>query len=290
MNIGLAFPQTEAPSDPSAIRDYAQTAEGLGFTHIVAYDHILGANPNREGGWKGIYSSKDSFQEPFVLFSYMAAFTQKIQFVPGVIILPQRQTALVAKQAATLDVLSNGRLRLGVGLGWNEIEYIALNQNFHNRNKRMEEQVTLLRQLWTQPHVTFKSKWHDIRDAGLTPLPVQRPIPIWFGANVDEAVKRAALLGDGWLMNQRTPEDAKPRLEKLDQYLAEAKRSRKDFGVEGRLPYGEGDKDDWRLKVEGWKTLGVTHLSFNAMGKGFNTAEAHLKAVREFAEVLSSAY
>ncbi|MBI5347923.1 MAG: LLM class flavin-dependent oxidoreductase, partial [Chloroflexi bacterium] len=125
--------------------------------------------------------------------------------------------------------------------------------------------------------------WHDIRDAGLTPLPVQHPIPIWFGANVDEAVKRAATLADGWLMNQRTPEDAKPRLEKLDQYLAESNRSRKDFGVEGRLPYGEGDKDDWRLKVEGWKSLGVTHLSFNAMGKGFNTAEAHLSAVKEFA-------
>lgn len=286
MNIGLVFPQTEYPSEPIAIRDYAQAAEGLGFTHIVAYDHVLGANPNREGGWKGIYSSKDSFQEPFLLFSYMAAFTQKIQFVPGVIILPQRQTALVAKQATTLDVLSNGRLRLGVGLGWNEIEYIALNQNFHNRNKRMEEQVTLLRQLWTQQHVTFKSKWHDIRDAGLTPLPVQRPIPIWFGANVDEAVKRAALLGDGWLMNQRTPEDAKPKLEKLDHYLVEANRSRKDFGVEGRIPYSDGNPDEWRLTVEGWKTLGVTHLSFNAMGKGLDTAEAHLKAVRGFAKVL----
>ena len=169
MNIGVIFPQTEFGNDPIAIRDYAQTAEELGFTHIVAYDHVLGANPNRPGGWNGPYTYQSAFQEPFVLFSFMAGVTQKIGFVPGVIILPQRQTALVAKQAATLDVLSGGRLRLGVGIGWNAVEYIALNENFHNRGRRLEEQVEVLRQLWTQPLVNFSGQWHTIPDAGSQP-------------------------------------------------------------------------------------------------------------------------
>src|SRR5574337_905188 len=141
MNIGVVFPQTEFGNDPAAIRDYAQTAESLGFTHIVAYDHVLGANPNRPGGWKGPYTHESAFHEPFVLFSDMAALTQKIEFVPGIIILPQRQTALVAKQAAALDVLSGGRLRLGVGIGWNPVEYEARGENFKNRGRRSEEQV-----------------------------------------------------------------------------------------------------------------------------------------------------
>jgi probable F420-dependent oxidoreductase len=181
MKIGAVYPQTEYGNDPVAIRDYAQTAEGLGFSHVVAYDHILGANPNRPGGWQGPYTYQSAFQEPFVLFSFMAAATHTLEFTPGIIILPQRQTALVAKQAATLDVLSGGRLRLGVGLGWNEVEYISLGEDFHTRGQRIEEQLLLLRQLWTQPLVEFSGSWHTIPDAGINPLPVQRPIPIWFG-------------------------------------------------------------------------------------------------------------
>ena len=178
MKIGVVFPQTEFGSDPLAIRDYAQLAEGLGYTHILAYDHILGANPERPGGWQGPYTHRDTFQEPFVLFSYLAAHTQYIGFATGIIILPQRQTALVAKQAATLDVLSQGRLRLGVGLGWNAVEYQALNQEFHTRGRKIEEQIEVLRLLWTQPLVTYQGRWHSITDAGINPLPIQRPIPI----------------------------------------------------------------------------------------------------------------
>ncbi|HKZ68973.1 MAG TPA: LLM class F420-dependent oxidoreductase [Anaerolineales bacterium] len=284
MNLGLVFPQTEYGNDPAAIRDYAQMAESLGFTHIVAYDHVLGANPERPGGWKGPYTHESAFHEPFVLFSFMAAHTTTIQFVPGVIILPQRQTALVAKQAATLDVLSKGRLRLGVGLGWNEVEYAALGQDFHTRGRRIEEQVALMRQLWTQPLVTFNGKWHTLPDVGLKPLPVQRPIPIWFGGSVEAAVKRLARLADGWLLTYRSLDQARPMLEKLDQFLAEAGRSRDSFGLEPRLVYGDGDPESWAKEIEAWKAFRPTHLSFNTMGKGFDRPEAHMKAVREFAK------
>ena len=180
----------------------------MGFTHVHAYDHILGANPERPGGWTGPYTYLHPFFEPFVLFSYLAGLTRKIEFDTGILILPQRQTALVAKQAATLDVLSNGRLRLGVGNGWNEVEYIALGEAFHNRGKRIEEQVALMRLLWTEPLVKFEGRWHNIPDAGINPLPVQRPIPIWFGGTEDRALRRMARIGDGWMVNVRTIDQA----------------------------------------------------------------------------------
>jgi probable F420-dependent oxidoreductase len=286
MKIGVTFPQTEFGHDPAAIRDYAQTAEELGFTHILAYDHVLGANPARPGGWQGPYTYQSEFQEPFVLFGYMAGVTKKIEFVPGVIILPQRQTALVAKQAATLDVLSNGRLRLGVGLGWNRVEYVALNEDFHNRGRRIEEQVSVLRQLWTQPLVNFTGQWHTIPDAGLNPLPVQRPIPIWFGGRADAALRRMARLGDGWLTLNHPPATALPELEKLDRYLAEAGRSRAEFGIEARLPYGDGNPATWTTLIQEWQDAGATHIAINTMGVGFDTPAAHLDALRKFAEAV----
>lgn len=172
MKIGVVYPQTEFGSDPAAIRDYAQTVEALGYTHVLAYDHVLGANPNRPGGWQGPYTFETPFQEPFVLFAYMAAVTTALEFATGIIILPQRQTALVAKQSATLDVLSGGRLRLGIGLGWNEVEYMALNQDFHTRGRRMDEQIEVLLKLWTEPLVDFHGRYHTIPDAGINPLPV----------------------------------------------------------------------------------------------------------------------
>jgi probable F420-dependent oxidoreductase len=222
MKIGVVFPQIEFKPDPIAVRDYAQAVEGLGFSHMHAYDHVLGANPERPGGWTGPYTFLNPFFEPFVLFSYLAGLTHKIEFGTGILILPQRQTALVAKQAATLDVLSNGRLRLGVGNGWNEVEYIALGENFHNRGKRMEEQVALMRLLWTQPLVNFSGHWHNIPDAGINPLPVQRPIPVWFGGTDDKVLRRMARIGDGWMVNFRTFEQARSALDQLNQYLEEA--------------------------------------------------------------------
>ncbi len=284
MQTGLVYPQTEYPTDPAAVRDYAQTAEALGFTHVLAYDHVLGANPDRPGGWTGPYTHRDPFMEPFVLFTYMAAMTTRLGFIPGILILPQRETALVAKQAATLDVLCSGRLRLGVGTGWNEVEYVALSQEFSTRGRRQEEQLEVLRLLWTQELVTYKGRWHDIPDAGINPLPVQRPIPLWFGGHANVVLRRAARLGDGWLPGFRTAEAAREHLDRLDGYLAEAGRDRAAFGLEPRLHWGNGDLDALGRALEGWRAAGATHISLNTMGAGFRTAGEHLAAIRLFAE------
>jgi probable F420-dependent oxidoreductase len=286
LKIGLVYPQTEYGNDPAAIRDYAQTAEGLGFSHILAYDHVLGANPNRPGGWQGPYTYQHPFHDPLTLFSFMAAVTQKIEFTTGVIILPQRQTALFARQAATLDVLSGGRLRVGVGLGWNAVEYTALGQDFHTRGRRIEEQVEVLRLLWTQPLVTYKGRWHDIPDAGLNPLPLQRPIPIWFGGHAEAALRRAARLGDGWMPMYRSAADARPALERLAQYRREAGRESLPFGIEPRFSYGDGDAGVWLSLIADWEAAGATHISFNTMGHGFDTPAKHLAAARLLADAL----
>lgn len=285
MKIGVIFPQTELISYPIAVRDFTQAVEDLGFSHMHAYDHILGANPERPGGWTGPYTFKHPFFEPFVLFSYLAGMTRKIKFAPGILILPQRQTALVAKQAATLDVLSNGRLRLGVGNGWNEVEYIALGENFHNRGKRMEEQVALLRLLWTQPLVKFEGHWHNIPDAGINPLPVQRPIPIWFGGTDDKALRRMARIGDGWMLNIHTIEQARPALDKLNYYLEEAGREKASFGIEPRLNMNLFGPDQWISLMRTWEELGATHLTVNTMGCGYDTTSAHIEALKHFAEL-----
>jgi len=286
VHFGVVYPQTEFPTDPAAIKDFAQTVEALGFSHVVAYDHVLGANPERPGGWKGPYTHQSSFLEPFVLFSFMAAHTARLGFLTGILILPQRQTALVAKQAATLDVLSGGRLRLGVGLGWNEVEYIGLGQDFHNRGRRIEEQVDVLRRLWTEPLVTYQGRWHRIEDAGLNPMPRQRPIPIWFGGGEDRALQRAARIGDGWLPQARTADEARSSLDKLDGFLAQAGRSRSDFGLEARLVYGDGDLQLLAAQARGWAEAGARWVGLNTMRAGLATADAHLKAIRRFAEVM----
>jgi probable F420-dependent oxidoreductase len=285
MRIGVVFPQTEIGSDPAAIRDYAQTAEGLGFTHVLAYDHVLGANPDRPGGWSGPYTHLTPFHEVFVLFGYLAGVTRQMELVTGILILPQRQTALVAKQAASLDVLSGGRLRLGVGLGWNEVEYISLNEDFHNRGKRMEEQVTLLRRLWAEPLVTFKGEWHTIPDAGINPLPARRSIPIWFGGSAESALRRIARLGDGWMSLSRSAADARPTLDLLYRFLDEAGRPRSTFGLEPRISYGAGDPKTWETSLHDWQIEGATHLSFNTMGGGLKTAQEHIQAIQKFAQV-----
>lgn len=285
MKIGVVFPQTEFPPDAIAIRDYAQTVEGLGFCHMHAYDHVLGANPDRPGGWTGPYTYKSSFFEPFVLFSYLAGLTQKIEFDTGILILPQRQTALVAKQAATLDVISQGRTRLGVGNGWNELEYIALGENFHNRGKRMEEQVALLRMLWTQPLVTFQGRWHNIPDAGINPLPVQSPIPIWFGGTDDRVLSRMARLGDGWMLNIRSLEQARPKIDHLYQFLDDAGREKASFGIDLRLNLSQVGPDGWTRFIDEGTALGATHITVNTMGGGYETSSAHLEALKLFANV-----
>ncbi|MCL4559943.1 MAG: LLM class F420-dependent oxidoreductase [Chloroflexi bacterium] len=286
MDFGVVFPQIEFPSDPVAIRDYAQAVEGMGFTYLVAYDHVLGANPDRPGGWHGAYTYKNSFQEIFVFFSYLAGITQKLGFLTGIIILPQRQTALVAKQAATLDVYCGGRLRLGVGLGWNQVEYEALGQDFHNRGRRIEEQIEVLRLLFTQDLVTYQGKYHSISDAGLNPMPIQRPIPIWFGGSADAALERAARIGDGWLPNTPSFEETRPALEKMQQYLEKAGRTRSEFGLDVRLVYGEGKPDVWMSEIKQWQEAGAARASINTIGRGFSTPSAHLNALQTFAQAV----
>jgi probable F420-dependent oxidoreductase len=286
MRYGIIFPEFEFGSDPAAIKDYAQTAEGLGLTHIGNDDHVVGPNPDRPGGWTGWVTYKVPFREEFTLFSFWAAVTRKIEFVTCVLLLPQRQTVMVAKQAAEVDVLSGGRLRLGVGLGWNEIEYISLNEDFHNRGKRVEEQVTLLRQLWTQPLVEFKGRWHTIPDAGINPLPVQRPIPIWFGGQSEPMIKRVAKMGDGWMPLYNSAEEAKPGLALLAEEMAKIGRSQENFGFEARLKYGDGSPDMWRRKFEDWQAVGATHLSLVTTGCGLQTPEEHIEAMRRYAELV----
>jgi probable F420-dependent oxidoreductase len=283
MRIGVVFPQTEFGDHPAAVKEYAQAVEEMGYTHILAYDHVLGANPERPSGWSGPYTFQTPFYEPFVLFSYLAGLTEKVEFVTGILILPQRQTALVAKQAATLDVLSGGRLRLGIGNGWNAVEYEALGEKFSNRGRRIEEQVSVLRQLWTQPLVTFEGRWHHIPDAGLNPLPVQRPIPIWFGGQDERVLQRAAKLGDGWMPNYRTVEQARPALETLRRTLEAAGRDPAKFGLEPRLSMNLVGEKDWQGFLKSWEEVGATHFSVNTMGCGFQTPAEHIQALRQFA-------
>lgn len=286
MKIGVVFPQTEFGNDPKAILDYAQTAESLGYSHILAYDHVLGANSDRAKPLQGPYTYQDPFHEVFVLFSFMAAVTSRVEFTTGILILPQRETALVAKQAAALDVISGGRLRLGIGIGWNWVEYEALNQDFHTRGRRVEEQVELLKLLWTQPLVSFKGEWDEIEDAGINPLPLQQPLPIWFGGHADAVLRRVARLGDGWLPNYRKAEDARLSVEKISSYLEETGRDPDSVGLEPRLWYGDGDPEVWQRTMKEWIDLGATHLTFNTMRCGFETPSEHIEAIESFAKTV----
>lgn len=286
MQVGVVFPQLEIGSDPAAIRDYAQAAEELGYAHLLAYDHVLGADIQHHPGWNGPYNHKDMFHEPFVLFGYLAALTRRLQFVSGVIILGQRQTALVAKQAAEVDVLSEGRLRLGVGIGWNAVEYEALGENFHNRGRRSEEQIAVLRALWTQEVVNFQGRWHRITHAGLNPLPVQRPIPIWLGGRAEPVIQRVARLADGWFPQFRPDRAGEETMARLHQYARDAGRDPASIGIEGRVSIAGRAPEDWAQEAEAWKKLGATHLSVNTMGAGLRSPQEHINAVRQFKEAV----
>ncbi|MFC1960599.1 LLM class F420-dependent oxidoreductase [Chloroflexota bacterium] len=287
MKIGVIFPHFEFGTDSGAVRDFAQTVEALGFSHIAADDHVIGPNPDRPGGWTGWVTYKTAFYEPLVLFSFMAAVTRRLAFNTWVLLLPQRQTVLVAKQAATLDILSEGRLRLGLGVGWNEIEYTSLGADMRTRGQRIEEQVLLLRQLWTQELVDFQGNWHTIPDAGINPLPVQRPIPIWFGGQSEAAIRRMARLGDGWMPLYTDVHQAQPGLDLLDRCLEDAGRSRANFGLEARLPYGSGDPAVWEQLLLDWQTAGATHAVLQTTNCGFTTPTDHLAALRRFAEAIN---
>src|SRR5690349_5466592 len=256
MKLGVVFPQTEIGADPAVLREYVQTVEGLGFDYLTIYDHVLGANPGRPGGWTGPYTRLTQFHEPFVLFGWIAAMTQRLEMATGVIILPQRQTALVAKQTAEISVLSGGRFRLGVGVGWNAVEYEGLGEDFHVRGKRVEEQVTLLRELWAKPLVTFKGEFDTVTDAGLNPLPTP-PVQIWFGGTADVALRRSARLGDGWLPNSMSLAELRVQLGTLRKYLVEEGRNPDGFGVDVRMSVNRTPQSDWASEAAQLAEMGV---------------------------------
>ena len=283
MRVGVTFPQTELGGDPGAVRAYGERVEELGFSHILVYDHVVGADPAVHKGWNGPYDVHTTFHEPFVMYGYLAAVTRSLELVTGVIILPQRQTTLVAKQAAEVDLLSGGRFRLGIGVGWNAVEYEALGEDFGNRGKRSAEQIELLRRLWTEQTVTFDGEFHTVTGAGIAPLPVQRPIPVWIGAASPPGYKRAGRLADGWFpMMGPGPalDDARAVVESA---AAEAGRDAAAIGMEGRVDW-RGDGDAVADHLTEWAKAGASHVSVNTMGAGLKTVDDHLAVLAQVAE------
>ena len=281
MEYGIVFPHHEIGTDPAAIREWAVNAEALGFTHLLIYDHVLGADPDRPGGWSGPYDKDVAFHEPFVTFGFLAAVTKKLELVTTVLILPQRQTALVAKQAAEVDLLSGGRLRLGIGTGWNEVEYEALNETFRDRGRRQEEQVELLRALWREDSLTFEGRYHTVTKASINPRP-RREIPIWFGGSVDAVYRRAARLGQGWFPLMGPNDQARDAVTKIRANLAEEGRNAADFGIEPQAQFRGGDEDRWRRHRDKWLELGATHLAVATHTAGCATVADHLRAAERY--------
>ena len=263
MKLGVNLPTVDIGGDPTVVKEFAQTAEEVGYDHLTLADHVLGVNATNLPDWGNRNTSADYFHDPFLLFSYLAACTSRIEFSTQVLILPQRQTALVAKQSTSLDILSGGRFRFGVGIGWNEAEYIALNESFTNRGKRSVEQIKVLKELWSRPHLNVNEQWHRIVDVGINPLPLGRSIPLWIGGHEDVTLQRVANYGDGWIMLAYPPgNQAKEKFALLKTYAEEAGRDVSDIGIEVWTS-SFGKPEDWRKEIEFWKSAGVTHVCLN---------------------------
>lgn len=296
MQIGVIYPQMEMESDAGAIREFAIAVEAMGYTHITAYDHVLGANLDNRPDWKGPYHMGSAFQEPLVLFSYMAAVTTQLGFFTGILILPQRQAALVAKQTASVDIFCNGRLRLGIGTGWNEIEYEALDMSFAERGSRIEDQIDVLRKLWTQDSVTIDSEFHKISEAGINPMPIQRPIPIWIGGGSDrpaygekaneKVIRRIARVADGWFPMWEPGPRADELMAKFRGYCHEYGRDPDQIGLEGSFVAARSEQDRWPDEIAAWRAIGATHISVITMGDGLKGANEHLRRLEELRTVL----
>jgi probable F420-dependent oxidoreductase len=291
LKFGVTLPLIDVGGAPETARRFAQAAEELGYHHLAAPDHVLGVNTASRPDWDaGRNTSADLFHDPFVLFGFLAGCTTRIGFSTQVMILPQRQTALVAKQAASLDVLSGGRFRFGIGIGWNPVEYIALNEDFSNRGRRSEEQVEVMQALWAEPHVTFKGRWHGIEDAGINPLPLGRAIPLWFGGHEDVTLRRIAKWGAGWIMlAYPLGEAADLEFAKLRRYVEEAGRDPTEVGIEVWVSTAEGGPDDWKRAAEAWARSGVSHVTLNSAYDRYhhkripeNTLDAHLRAMETY--------
>lgn len=288
MEIGVVFPQLEIGHDPSLMREYAAAIEARGFEHILAYDHVLGVDPSR-GEWNGPYTNADQFHEPLTLFSYLSAATNHVTFVTGILILPQRQTALVAKQSAELDIVSDGRLRLGVGVGWNHVEYEALNESFDTRGARMEEQLAVLRALWTEPLTQFDGEFHTLPDVGINPRPVQQPIPIWMGGMAEPVLDRIGRLADGWFPQFTPGPQADQTLHQVYEYADQAGRSPDEIGIHGRMRVPIDSPDQWIETAEAWTDIGADYLGLNTMDCGLSTPRDHIEHIRTVADTLEDA-
>ena len=287
MRLGAIFPQTEIGADPSAVKDFAKAAEDLGYDHILVFDHVLGADQTKRDGWDKPYNKDDMFHEPFVMFGYLGAITEKIEFTTGVLILGQRQTGLVAKQAAEVDVLTGGRLRLGIGIGWNDVEYEALGQSFSNRGRRSEEQIELLRLLWTQESVNFNGRYHKVTNAGINPLPIQRPIPIWLGGGEDRVIQRIGKMADGWFPQFQPDSAGQEKIGVMREAASKAGRDPKSIGIEGRVSYATDKQSDWEKIGAAWDEVGATHFSINTMKAGLKGPDQHIEAIKRFKEAVS---
>ena len=282
--IGVVFPQTEIGGDLGAVREYVAAVSELGYAHIAVYDHVVGADPNVHRDWTGPYDVNSTFLEPFVLFGYLAALPS-LELVTSILILPQRQTVLVAKQAATLDLLCAGRLRLGVGLGWNAVEYEALREDFSNRGARVGEQVELLRKLWTERSVTFSGRYETVTGAGIAPLPIQRPIPVWFGGSHPAALRRAGRLADGWFPMMEPGPGLNDAIATFREAAVEAGRDPWAIGIEGRTSVGRAAEDVIAGDVAAWRAAGATHLSLNTMRANLTSVDQHIAALSAAASV-----
>ena len=295
MQLGATIPVADIGTGPAEIRDYAQAVEGLGFDYLQAPDHVLGANPANVAGKGRVGTNEHPYHDPFVLFGFLAGCTRTLGFAPGVLILAQRQAALVAKQAACLDVLSQGRLRLGVGVGWNQVEFTGLNEVFSNRGRRSEEQVQVMQALWSQPHVSFKGRYHTIDDAGINPRPASGHIPVWFGGHAEATLQRTAKYGDGWMpLAYPADESALAVFEKLRGLIKAEGRDPSQVGLEVWLSLGAGDEEAWHRDFAFWKRAGVTHVTGHttfAMGHHKripgHTAADHLAAITRFRQAVA---
>ena len=284
MQLGAVFSNAEIGGSVSAIRDWAQGLQDQGYDFAVVADHVVGAEPAAYPDLPRVFPIETRLHEPLTLFAFLAGAAPKLGFLSSVVILPQRQTALVAKQAAEVDVLSGGNLRLGVGIGWNPVEFTALGANFQTRARRFEEQIAVLRLLWAERTVTLKGRYHDLRAVGINPLQVQRPIPIWIGAAAEPAVKRACAIGDGFLPLAPLEGGWQATMDKVHAWLQEAGRDPSTFGVEGRLNAASGTREDWTKTIDMWRAFGASHLSVSTQGLG--GVDAQLQRLREVKEII----
>ena len=290
MKIGTIFPQTEIGSDPVEIKDFAQAVEGMGYDHIFIADHVLGADPaHHKHPSLGSYSHESVVHEVMTTMGYLAGVTNTVGLASGILILPQRQTALVAKQAAEVDVLSGGRLRLGIGVGWNEVEFEALSQDFHNRGQRSAEQIALMRALWTQEVVNFEGRWHRVSNAGLNPLPVQRPIPVWLGGGTlgtESVLRRVAGIADGWCPGFGPDAAGQELVQTVRGYMKEAGRDPASLDLEGRIWTAGKQPEDWLGEAKLWEEMGATHVVVETRKGGLESLKDRLEVISRFKEVV----